>query len=112
MAGLTKNGVCYDLRESPYILEMDNFRLHFSSLSHKRKFSRDVHKTVLWLNDSLSRRFHMNVSLRPIAVLNLYRQVETRGFYVHDMWLEKVYERPEDVVVGVVLYAGTSGRDG
>ena len=99
MAELTRNGVCYDLRESPYRLEVFDFAFHFSSLAHKRRFHRDLQKTILWLNDSLSRRFHMGVDAKVVAVLNLYRQVETRGFYVHDTWNEVIYTKPEDVSI-------------
>ena len=97
MAELTKNGVCYNLSESPYVREVGRFALHFSSRQHLRRFDRDLPKTVPWLDDSISRRFHMRCDMHQIAVLNLYRQVETRGFYVHDLWDEVIYIKPEDI---------------
>ena len=97
MASVTRNGVCYDLSRSPYVAEVGDYALHFSSVPHLRRFERDLEKVRLWLTDSLSRRFHMSVDASLLAMLNLYRQVETRGFYVVNVWSADVYRRPEDV---------------
>lgn len=101
MANVTRNGVCYDLSSSPYVSEVGDYALRFSSLPHLKKFERDLEKTRLWLSDSLSRRFHMTVDASLLAMLNLYRQVETRGYYVTDVWSGDVYRRPEDFLVSV-----------
>lgn len=79
---LTRNGVCYDLRETPYIYEWRGITYHFSSEGHRAKFIRDLRKKELWLDDSLSRRFKVTISMPILADLQLYTQVETRGFYI------------------------------
>ena len=43
----------------------------------------------------------MTVDASLLAMLNLYRQVETRGYYVVDVWSGDVYRRPEDFSVSV-----------
>ena len=102
MANVTRNGVCYDLPSSPYYSEVGDYALHFSSLPHLKKFERDLEKTRLWLSDSLSRRFHVTVDASLLAMLNLYRQVETRGYYVVDVYSGDVYRRPEEFSVSIV----------
>ena len=82
MARLTPQGVCYDIEETPYIFEWQGVIWHFSSAPHMAKFRREVRKRELWLNDSLSRRFFASVHLELVADIQLYCQVETRGFFI------------------------------
>lgn len=79
---LTKNGVCYDIEESPYYHDCHGFRFYFSSLPHLAKFKRDCLVKEEWLTDSLSRRFKFMIDATVLAVFQLYTQVETRGFYI------------------------------
>lgn len=79
---LSKNGVCYNLPETPFIYEWRGLRYHFSSASHRDKYVDNVRKKEMWINDSLSRRFKCTVDLPLLADIQLYTQVESRGFYV------------------------------
>lgn len=98
VSNVTPHGVCYDIENSPYTAEWERFMFHFSSPFHRRKFREQVKVKVDWLNDSFSRRFHMGMTMDLVAVLNLYRQIETRGFYVVDVY-GRVYRRPEDISI-------------
>lgn len=82
MASLTKSGVCYTVRESPFYQDWAGYRFYFSSEVHRRNFFAKARIKELWLSDSFSRRFHFHVDASLIAVFQLYRQIETRGFYV------------------------------
>lgn len=82
MVDLTRNGVCYQLDESPYIFEWRGICWHFSSEPHRAKFIRNVRDREMWLDDSLSRRFKCTVHLPIVADVQLYSQIEKRGFYV------------------------------
>lgn len=82
MARLTAQGVCYDLEDTPYLWVWRGIIWHFSSAPHMSKFRREVRKRELWLNDSLSRRFGATMRLEIVADIQLYCQVETRGFYI------------------------------
>lgn len=82
MADLTKSGVCYDLIESPFFADAMGFRFYFSSATHRENFMRKAHVRKEWLNDSLSRRFKYPVDASLLAVLQLYKQIETRGFFI------------------------------
>lgn len=101
---ITKNGVCYDLSVSPYVFYIRGFELHFSSGSHLDKFKQTWQMKIDWLNDSLSRRFHFDLIFDDLAILNTYRQIETRGFYV--IYGGKVYTCPGNIK----LYGGIKGN--
>lgn len=96
--GATRGGVWYDLAESPISYEWRGLTYRFSSESHRSKFVREVRKRELWLRDSLSRRFRCTVELDVMADIQLYSQVETRGFLVvtND---GAEYKRPTDLVI-------------
>lgn len=79
---ISRNGVCYDLQNSPYKYEWRGMVYFFSSESHRAKFIRNVREKEMWLDDSLSRRFKCTVHLPILADVQLYTQIETRGFYV------------------------------
>lgn len=103
MASLTRSGVCYDLRHSPFDSGYGTLLLKFSSASHKSKFDEEVHKRELWLNDSLGRRFHCRVFAADLAALHLYRQVETRGFCVYDACADEWLDSMESITFDLVM---------
>lgn len=82
MANFTKNGVCYPIEESPFTVERNGFTFYFSSMAHVRRFNEKVREKELWLCDSLSRRFKCVVEADIIADIQLYEQIEKRGYYV------------------------------
>lgn len=82
MATITKYGVCYNLKESPYDVEYSGYRFFFSTYPNEKKFIEKARIKELWLNDSLSRRFHFDIDASLIAIFQLYNQIENRGFYV------------------------------
>lgn len=79
---ISKNGVCYDLPDSPYKYEWRGMVFFFSTEHHRAKFIREIRAREEWLDDSLSRRFRVTVHLPILADIQLYSQVETRGFYI------------------------------
>ena len=80
----TKDGVCYDLHESPFTADVDGYTFHFSSRPHREKFLDRLDAETAAVNGSLTRRFGFEVHARPWAALRLYRKIETRGFLVAD----------------------------
>lgn len=89
MAELTRSGVCYDMRSSPYTYEWREWLFRFSSEVHRKNFAEKLFGHILWLNDSMSRRFHIRCELDRLAALQLYRRIETRGFSIR-MWGDEV----------------------
>lgn len=101
---LTKNGICYDLDESPFVCSTPFLEYRFSSGKHLEKFRENAEKRKAWLNDSMSRRFHIDVDIEILAELQLYMQVETRGFYVSDG--EKVWRNAENIRLSGLKVSG------
>lgn len=78
----TKDGVFYELSDSPYRALYGDYTFHFSSRKHQESFLDKLSVRVEWLCDSFSKRFKFEIDARLIAVFQLYFQVETRGCYV------------------------------
>lgn len=93
----TRNGVEYDLRQSPYESSRWPYLFRFSSQAHRDKFNEKAAGRVEWLNDSMTRRFHLAIDLKPLALFQLYMQVETRGFLVRDVETGVWYDCPQTV---------------
>ena len=99
MPNLTKSGVCYELSESPFKVSHGVFTYYFSSYTHMLKFKRKMVERIDWLNDSFSKRFKVKVVAPELAMLQLYMQIEKRGFHVRR--LNNVYTSPSDLIVHV-----------
>lgn len=87
MAGnvkLSRYGVCYTLEDSPFESRRNGWRFKFSSQKHKDRFDELAHVREDWLIDSLSRRFGVVFDAALLADLQLYSQVEKRGYLVYD----------------------------
>lgn len=113
MARLTNQGVCYDLTETPYTYDWRGVTWHFSSAPHRGKFVRELRKRENWLRDSLSRRFGCTVQLDIVADIQLYRQIETRGFYLitndgaEYTDAAQIMIVPNDLIIGIVPDSNT-----
>lgn len=95
----TKNGVVYTLHDSPFVVSWGVYKFYFSSAVHMEKFKAKLDIRSNWLNDSMSRRFHFTVDVEPIAIMQLYCQVETRGFLVYDVQAERYYVCQENIIL-------------
>ena len=94
----TRNGIYYNLADSPYVAEWKDYIFSFSSVAHKEKFEQKLGMKIDWLNDSMSRRFHFKILVireRHAVVM----QCESRGFYIFDTTCNKPYESPEDILI-------------
>ena len=79
---LSKYGVSYDIKTTPYTFMWRGLDYHFSTEAHRKKFRENVVKREEWLDDSLSRRFRCTVHLPILADIQLYTMIESRGFYI------------------------------
>lgn len=82
MVNLSSGGIAYRLEESPFIVDRFGIVYYFSSIKYKEKFLQNVRIKEEWLCDSLSRRFHFKIDASIIADMQLYLQIEKRGFHV------------------------------
>ena len=99
MVKLTRNGVCYDLRNTPYIHTViyEDYKIvfHFSSELNRKRFEERILDNRATINNSLTNRFNMTVKLDKLADVDLYNKVEKRGFYIVANgriveWLEEI----------------------
>lgn len=79
---MTRNGIVYDLINTPYYYSIGGITYFFSSLIHRNKFIKRMrmHRTII--NDKLSKRWRFGLSLNFLADINLYSKIETRGFLI------------------------------
>ena len=77
---MTRNGIEYDLKKSPFIIEIDGVIFHFSSKWHKLKFTQDYKINRDKIRDALFNKFSIYVTADNLADVVLYSKIETRGF--------------------------------
>ena len=96
-----KGHVSYDLSNEDYTSNWEEYTFYFSTMAHKVKFDEGVQTRIDWLNDSLSRRFHYDIHADVLAVFQLYKMIEGRGFKVYDNLIESYVTSPMFNVVRV-----------
>ena len=92
---LSRRGICYNLMESPYRLDVpysngDVITYVFSSRRYKEKFYDEFLDHRDMIAESLSRRFGISVKNDVLSDVRLYGRIEKRGFLLErneDKWL-------------------------
>lgn len=84
---LTRNGIAYDFRISPYTLKVeymdgDVIEYIFSSLLYKEKFEEKLESNRDKINESTSNRFGFSIKNDKLCDLKLYTTIEKRGFLI------------------------------
>lgn len=103
---ITKYGVCYDIKNSPYTYSFMQYEFHFSTINNRNKFEKQLSVKQLWLTDSLSRRFKYSIEAYILAIFQLYHQIEHRGFYIINTNNYREYQSLEDIKFKVVVDDG------
>lgn len=107
--GLTKNGICYNLIESPYKVSVtynsQTLRFYFSSKLNSEKFIERLELNREDINGSLTKRFKLSVINNTLCDIMLYNKIEQRGFYINAdgkglEWLEEIVLDGEIVTRG------------
>lgn len=84
---LTRNGITYNLKLSPYehIIKYSNgetIKYKFSSVLYREKFITRLNENRETINNSLSKRFGIELNNNVLCDLKLYSCIEKRGFLV------------------------------
>ena len=84
---LTRNGITYNLKLSPYehIIKYSNgetIKYKFSSVLYREKFITRLNENRETINNSLSKRFGIELNNDVLCDLKLYSCIEKRGFLV------------------------------
>ena len=86
MAELTRYGVAYDLKKSPYRVEIeytnDKVVFVFSSKLYSEKFLSKLEGNRAKINSSLSNRFGFEIVNDKLSDIKLYSDIEKRGFLI------------------------------
>lgn len=86
MKNLTRNGVAIVMAKSPYTFtEMINGNVvtfNFSSKLHLNNFVEKRQQNFQMIYNYIYKRFKFKVDCRLLADCNLYKKIETRGFYI------------------------------
>lgn len=79
---MTRNGIVYNLKKSPYIVEENGIKFYFSSKNHMEKFKENLDDNRNTLGYSLHKRFKTWLLCNELYDIVLYSKIETRGFLV------------------------------
>lgn len=101
MYKLSRNGIAYDLKHSPYksIYNYNGVLLEyvFSSKTYMEKFDLRVDENRSKISESLSNRFGVKYENHLLSDLALYLKIEKRGFLLFKD--EVAVECPEDITL-------------
>lgn len=83
---MTRRGVYLNLKESPYILEINGYRFYFSSRAKQAYFQRKYDKEALdrtyAIVNSLPQFFEpLTMDILQHVTMDIYKQCETKGKY-------------------------------
>ncbi len=97
---MTRNGIEYDLEKSPYKTTVENneeaLTIYFSSELNMSKFNIRYRNFVEEIDESLSKRFGINLHLPLVSALALYRKIEKRGFAVYSSGAQKMMSETDE----------------
>lgn len=79
---MTRNGVCYNFFNSPYIYECNGIVYVFSSQLHKEKFKKRKGNHRKQMVTRLFSIFHIHMDATTASDILLYQKTETRGFLI------------------------------
>ena len=102
----SRNGIFYNLIESPWKLSRHGMIFYFSSETHYNRFLREVDKRERQMTETMTHRIGCFVNMEIPACVQLYRQVEQRGFLVRiELDNKSTEEVIEHVIYGKGVYA-------
>lgn len=89
----TNRGIYLDLNESTYVYEFESLKFYFSSIVYLKKFIAQLptysKNEILKLNT----KYKCNLNANQMLAINLYKNIEKRGFrvYYYDKELNSNY---------------------
>ena len=105
MKDLTRNGVAKNLAKSPYvfteIIDGKELSLAFSSKLHLNNFVEKRSENYNMIYNYIYKRFKYKVDCQMLADLNLYKKIESRGFYIK-------YNKKEFLCPSQIILSGES----
>ena len=103
------NIVCYDLDDSPFFLELNEFAFYFSSKFYMDKFMRTYPDYLRTETLKLSVKYKMIVNADEMLLLSLYKMIEKRGFKVK--YKGNILIKYYFIVCNLDKYVSTEGEE-
>lgn len=79
---VTRRGICYKLKDSEYIVVVDDIKFYFSSRAYMRKFYEGFMNNREIMKETLMKKYNTNCNFNTMFDLVFYEKLELRGFYV------------------------------
>lgn len=98
---MTKNGIEYNLKISPYEIKINDYTFKFSSKFYKEKYNELLNETAIKNNLSLSKRYKVKFEFSELWAILLYREIEKRGFYI--LKNNEVITCLDDIIINLQL---------
>lgn len=76
--------VIYNLKETPFVFELDGITYAFTSAFHREKYINMYKSKRDEITNFMYRRYCFRMDVNLLSDLFLYKQIETRGFYIID----------------------------
>lgn len=96
---MTRSGIEYNLRASPYRMTVGGVTFHFSSEGNMGRFARRYEESAKLLNNFLTTKFSLAITPTALASFRAYIKVEKRGFYA--VWRNVELTSPEQVALEI-----------
>lgn len=93
----TVNGIYYDIFDSDYIYEYENYKFYFTSEVYKRKFIERLNDEIISESLKFKEKFKFDVDMKDLIIIRLYQKIEKRGFRIEKELEDNsklIYENP------------------
>lgn len=89
----TKRGIYYDLKESEYVFKYGSLTFYFSSNLYRKNFEERIDYYLKSETMKLNNKYQCKLEANEMFALNLYKNIEKRGFrvYYYDYELNNNY---------------------
>ena len=77
--------IYYNINESEYKVDYQNFTFYFSSILYERKFKAELNKYVSDESYKITSKYQNHIEATEFLALSLYKKIEKRGFYIKDI---------------------------
>ena len=74
--------IYYNINDSEYKVDYENFTFYFSSILYQRKFTNELKKYVSDESYKIQTKYQNFIEASEYLALSLYKKIEKRGFNV------------------------------
>lgn len=98
---MTRGGIEYNFQLTPFIATKNDIIFYFSSNKNVERFLKTCDEKHIFLNESLSNRFNVNINSIELALIVNYTNIEKRGFRIR--YNDKDYDSLGSIIFEIKL---------